>query len=266
MKAFATLSALLALTSTTSASAAGISFGTLFARGSPGPLGFTPGLKVPTDCFDTPEGPKCPAQLASGNLLVTGKHVTLSEEKPNEGTNLSSNTLLVDLINKSDKFFEVSTLSLFDFPAGFETKKCTFHFIHEGGNKTASNLYSVWELENNGTSATEQTTWATRPKRVKVVGLFDTKEAEQIAYPTRRFGAPFLSAFGVRPKPSDFIPQVHAFQCPKGGRVVFEVANSIKKRGTKALEVPGHLGLGIEILDTPTPWFGFKASVRGNHS
>ncbi|KAG0130282.1 hypothetical protein HOY82DRAFT_540202 [Tuber indicum] len=266
MKAFATLSALFALSSTTSAGAAGTSFGTLFARALTGPLDFTPGIKVPTDCFDTPEGPKCPAQLASGNLLVTGKHVILNEEKPNEETNLGSNTLLVDLVNKDDKFFEVSTLSLFDFPAGFENGKCTFHFIHEGGNKTASDLYSVWELEGNGTSATEKTTWATRPKRTKVVGLLDTKEAEQIAYPTRRFGAPFLSAFGVRSKPSKFIPSTHAFQCPKGGRLVFEVANSVNKRGTKALQVPGHLGLGIEIFDTPTPWFGFKASVRGNRS
>jgi len=57
-------------------------------------------------------------------------------------------------------------------------------------------------------AAAEKTTWATRPKRVKVAGLFGTRE---IAYPTRRFGSPFLSAFGFRSKPSIFFQSLHAF-------------------------------------------------------
>jgi len=115
-----------------------------------------------------------PAQLASDNLLVTARRVIINQEKPNEETNLVSNTLLINFLSKSDKFFEMSTLPLFDFLSRFENKQCTFNFTHEGGNKTASDFYNVWELEGNGTAAAEKTTWATRPKRVKVVGLYDT--------------------------------------------------------------------------------------------
>ncbi|RPB05503.1 hypothetical protein L873DRAFT_1797887 [Choiromyces venosus 120613-1] len=263
MKTFATLSALMALTSTASASAPGVSFSTLFARAPPA-LDFTPGIKVPTDCFDAPGGPECPAQLPSGNLLVTAKHLLLDEAKPNEESSLGSNTLQVNIVNQGDKWLEQTTLSLFDFPTGYEDKRCIFHFIHQGGNTTVSDLYSVWELEGNGTTVTEKTTWASRPKRVKVLGLFDTKESEQVPYPTKKFGAPFLSGIGFRVPGTLFLGSAVSFNCPKGGRITFEIANAVPKRGAQALKVTGNLGLGIEVLDAPTPWFGFKAAVRGN--
>ena len=63
-----------------------------------------------------------------------------------------------------------------------------------------------------------------------------------------------------------FFRSSHVFQCPKGEKLALKVANGAQRGDTKALQVTGHLGLGIEILDAPTPRFGFKASVRGNRS
>jgi hypothetical protein len=230
------------------------------------PLGFTPGIKIPSECFDDPSGNICPAQIPSGNLFVTSSNRVVNEKKPNEDDNdRGPNVLQVTVKQEGESLFAINTLATFAFPPNFQGKRCVFHFIHDEGDHKPNDIYEVFELENQGANATDKTNWATKPARTRVIATFDTRSETQIRYSTAKFSAPFLTGPGFTP--NILLEGNRTFPCPSGGKVVFEIASQNRHtRGEDGgLNVGGNSGLGIEILGSPTPWFGFKAAIRRNN-
>jgi hypothetical protein len=216
-------------------------------------LNFQPGMVIPTTCLDNPTINDCPAQLPSGNLLVTAFNKITSEASPDsssEGGNGASNIFraAVDKDLKSE-----TTLAIFDFPAGYEKRNCSFHFISDGGDNVPTDLFTVFALEGNGQSVTDTTTWNTKPARTAEVAVFSTFVADVVPFATTKNGMRFLTGPGHDSK--------ETFPCPSGGKIVWEVAQTLKRQGGEGgLNVGGNAGLGIEILGAQVPWFGDAAT------
>ncbi|RPB02410.1 hypothetical protein L873DRAFT_1802358 [Choiromyces venosus 120613-1] len=212
-------------------------------------LGFTPGIGYPDSCRQKPGEDLCPPFLANGNLVVTGLNLVLVDTKPDQGPSQGSNIFRVGWDQTGTT--EEITLTVFDFPHGFEKKNCTFQIITNGGDQVAgSTVYSVWSLKDKGKDVNLNTTWKTKPPRDEVVAVA-IDNLSQTGFLKDTFK--FLYGAGSNLVRSTQTGLPSSFVCPPGGKIVFETAQTAKiptSPFSSPLNAGGNGGLVIEILNT----------------
>jgi hypothetical protein len=215
---------------------------------------WTPGMTIPSDCEKNPTFNSCPARLSSGNALVTSRNVVLNSLS---GANHESNNNFrsgwtYDPTKKQYK--EETTLSIFDFPQGYEKKECKFQFVTDGGDLVPLPMvHMVWSLVNRTGDLTLDTTFYSKPTRDQVVALFVADEALARNHSTSNEKYLHQFVFG----PGEGTPKGHGnatFPCPPGGKVGYEVASIKALNVGGVINAGGNNGLGIEIIGVKSAW------------
>lgn len=128
---------------------------------------FTPGIIVDPRCAASPSNNVCPAKLQSGNALVTATHININEDmsvaKPSKNIIRAGWSLSQSL----GALTEESTIALFDFPHGMESKQCRFQFVSDDGDRLdgISDVYNIWSFRKWGPKPTAMTTFWNKPQR-----------------------------------------------------------------------------------------------------
>ncbi|KAA8895680.1 hypothetical protein FN846DRAFT_968523 [Sphaerosporella brunnea] len=215
---------------------------------------WTPGMAIPKVCKTSPTHNACPARLKSGNALVTARNVVLNSLL---GANHESHNNFRSGWSHDDtykRYVEETTLSLFDFPAGYQNKQCKFQFVTDGGDLVpAPMLHMVWALVNGTGNLGLDTTYDSKPSRDKVVAMFAADEALARKHATANEKWMHQFVFG----PGEGTPKRYGnatFPCPPGGKVGYEVASIKALPVGGVINAGGNNGLGIEIIGVKSGW------------
>ncbi|KAI5854969.1 hypothetical protein BZA05DRAFT_393108 [Tricharina praecox] len=263
---FTTLSSLLLLAVSAAASPTPApQFNHLLHSSTTGGLDFVPGITIPPVCITTPisieSGITCPGKLASGNTLVTARHIVVNGLTG--ASKKMSNVLSAGWFfeSKENRTYEESTLSIFDFPGGHDGAQCRFQFITDGQSdggdlvEAAVRIYNVWALQEHSGVVGEDSTYNNKPARTEVVAAFTTTFKDE-SYITENGKHVHSFVYGPGEKSLSSQPAA-TFPCPKGGKVAYEVASAMKTSGKNDgnnININGHSGLGIEIIGVKSAW------------
>jgi hypothetical protein len=216
------------------------------------------GLTIPEFCRKNPGALHCPGKLNSGNALLTAKNIMVTENK-NSAT--LPNQLQVGWdSNYAGKTTEESTIALFDFPAGMEGKQCRFQFISDPAIDVVkfmpAGAFNVWKLGQPKVAWDQKITWDNKPQREVVLATFLTDKELVNDSMNGKWQHKFYYGPGYR---TQRYSRVNTFDCPKAGKIAYEVASGIKMtgeeiEGSKIIVRGERAGLGIEIIGLKSQW------------
>lgn len=209
------------------------------------------GLDITDECLEKFELTPCPAVLPSRNALLLPESQHVVDETGKAKITVLPGIPLVraSFYLKDGVLVEENTLAVFEMPEGFEDKECTLQFTSDAGTALpAQEEYIVWELEGDGATVTNETTFDNKPARkAELARFFYSKDKECLAGGKAR--AFFHEGPGYdSPNPT--------FPCPGPGRFAYELSAVPRPDGSPndPTNQAAGSGLSIEIVGEPSQY------------